>query len=264
MQADDIDRGELAGFTGYDRETEHIARFRAGFAEDFDKTRHAIPSTEQNFVYTEYRAELGPYRVMLGKVCVPIVGRYRHAIPSTEQNLVYTEYRAELDPYRVMLGKVCVPIVGRYIHAIPSTEQNLVYTEYRAELGPYRVMLGTVCVPIDGWYRHAVPSTEQNLVYTEYRAELGPYRRGVYRSEKEAYEMYCEYAHNAGFSVRKEHHSYWPNSRIIKSKDFVCSKAGQKKGIDLNSQTKYRKSNTRTGCPAMIRFAVSQDRVWTV
>ncbi|KAL0914138.1 hypothetical protein M5K25_017646 [Dendrobium thyrsiflorum] len=83
--------------------------------------------------------------------------------------------------------------------------------------------------------------------------------RGVYRSEKEAYEMYCEYAHNAGFSVRKEHHSYWPNSRIIKSKDFVCSKAGQKKGIDLNSQTKYRKSNTRTGCPAMIRFAVSQD-----
>ncbi|KAL0916345.1 hypothetical protein M5K25_013848 [Dendrobium thyrsiflorum] len=115
----------------------------------------------------------------------------------------------------------------------------------------HRVLLGIVI-------RYRVP------VGIRCRYRLIPRRvhrvvRGVYRSEKEAYEMYCEYAHNAGFSVRKEHHSYWPNSRIIKSKDFVCSKAGQKKGIDLNSQTKYRKSNTRTGCPAMIRFAVSQD-----
>ncbi|KAL0922877.1 hypothetical protein M5K25_006905 [Dendrobium thyrsiflorum] len=90
------------------------------------------------------------------------------------------------------------------------------------------------------------------------------FQRGVYRSEKEAYETYCEYAHNVGLSVRKEHHSYWPNSRSIKLKDFVCSKVGQKKGIDLNCQTKYRKSNTRMGCPAMIIFAVSQDGVWTV
>ncbi|KAL0927840.1 hypothetical protein M5K25_002055 [Dendrobium thyrsiflorum] len=89
------------------------------------------------------------------------------------------------------------------------------------------------------------------------------YRVGVYTSEKEAYEMYCDYAHNIGFSVRKEHHSYWPNSRKIKSNDFVCSKAGYKKGIDLNSKSNFRKFNTRTGCPAMIRFVVSQDGVWT-
>ncbi|KAL0907937.1 hypothetical protein M5K25_022394 [Dendrobium thyrsiflorum] len=80
-------------------------------------------------------------------------------------------------------------------------------------------------------------------------------RWGVYTSEKEAYEMYCDYGHNVGFSIQKEHHSYWPNSRKIKWKDFVCSRAGYKKGIDLNSKSKFRKFNTRTGCTTMIRFA---------
>ncbi|KAL0910954.1 hypothetical protein M5K25_019051 [Dendrobium thyrsiflorum] len=74
----------------------------------------------------------------------------------------------------------------------------------------YRVPLGIRCR-----YR-LIPSRVHRVV------------RGVYRYEKEAYEMYCEYAHNAEFSVRKEHHSYWPNSRIIKSKDFVCSKVAQR------------------------------------
>ncbi|KAH0459208.1 hypothetical protein IEQ34_012022 [Dendrobium chrysotoxum] len=85
----------------------------------------------------------------------------------------------------------------------------------------------------------------------------------IYKCEKEAYEMYCTYAHNTGFSVRKDHHSYWPNSRKIRSKDFVCSKAGFKKGPDLNLQMKYRKSDTRTGCPAIIRFIVD-DGNWKV
>ncbi|PKU84691.1 Protein FAR1-RELATED SEQUENCE 5 [Dendrobium catenatum] len=76
--------------------------------------------------------------------------------------------------------------------------------------------------------------------------------------------MYCKYAHNAGFSVRKEHHSFWPNSRKIRSKDYVCSKAGFKKSSDLNLQRKYRKSDTRTGCPAMIRFIVDEDGNWKV
>ncbi|PKU78078.1 Protein FAR1-RELATED SEQUENCE 6 [Dendrobium catenatum] len=70
--------------------------------------------------------------------------------------------------------------------------------------------------------------------------------------------MYYNYAHNIGFSVRKDHHGFWSNSRKIKSKDFVCSNAGFKKGIDLNSNLKYRRDNTRTGCPAMVRFSVSQ------
>ncbi|KAH0468826.1 hypothetical protein IEQ34_002058 [Dendrobium chrysotoxum] len=62
-------------------------------------------------------------------------------------------------------------------------------------------------------------------------------------------------------SIRKEHHSYWPNSRKIKSKDFVCLKAGFKKDIDLNSNSKYQKSNTITGCPTMVRFSMGEDGV---
>ncbi|KAL0925546.1 hypothetical protein M5K25_003892 [Dendrobium thyrsiflorum] len=171
--------------------------------------------------------------------------QYSVAAAGTELKLVCTEQR------------FAVQGNARYI---PGKARYSVCTEYLLVVGDmlYRV---PVCVPSTGWSVQTC-CTEYWLVSiacTEYCSVLKSgteyLSRGVYRSEKEAYEMYCEYAHNAGFSVRKEHHSYWPNSRIIKSKDFVCSKAGQKKGIDLNSQTKYRKSNTRTGCPAMIRFA---------
>ncbi|XP_028557216.1 protein FAR1-RELATED SEQUENCE 5-like [Dendrobium catenatum] len=86
----------------------------------------------------------------------------------------------------------------------------------------------------------------------------------VCNSEKEAYDIYCRYTHSVGFSVRKDHHCYWPNSRKIQMKGFVCSKAGFKKGLDLNAKSKYRKANTRTGCPAMIRFSVDQDGEWKV
>ncbi|XP_020689581.1 protein FAR1-RELATED SEQUENCE 5-like [Dendrobium catenatum] len=87
---------------------------------------------------------------------------------------------------------------------------------------------------------------------------------GVYNCEKEAYEKYCQYAHSTGFSVRKEHHHFWPNTRLIKSKDFVCSKAGFKKENESGTKLKYRRSSTRTGCPAMIRFSVSKDGLWSV
>lgn len=83
-------------------------------------------------------------------------------------------------------------------------------------------------------------------------------------SEREAYDMYCSYAHNRGFSVRKEHHSYWPNSRNMRDKDYVCSKAGNKREQNKPSDPRYKKLNTRTGCQAMIRFSVSRDGIWTV
>ncbi|KAI0496270.1 hypothetical protein KFK09_022584 [Dendrobium nobile] len=86
----------------------------------------------------------------------------------------------------------------------------------------------------------------------------------VYVNEKEAYEAYRSYGYNLGFSVRKDHHSYWPNSRNLKSKDFVCSKTGFKKLPDLNIQRKYRRSDTRTGCPAMVRFTVDEAGYWKV
>lgn len=85
-------------------------------------------------------------------------------------------------------------------------------------------------------------------------------------NENEAYESYRTYAHNVGFTVRKDHTSYWPNSRKLKSKDFICGKAGFKKepnNMDMD-RVKYKKADTRTGCKAMVRFAVDVDGNWKV
>ncbi|PKU67332.1 Protein FAR1-RELATED SEQUENCE 5 [Dendrobium catenatum] len=90
------------------------------------------------------------------------------------------------------------------------------------------------------------------------------FSQGIYNSEKEAYEKYCHYAHSTGFNVRKDHHHFWPNTRKIKSKDFMCFKAVFKKETEIGTKVKYQKSCTRTGCPAMIKFLVSQDGIWGV
>ncbi|KAG0469595.1 hypothetical protein HPP92_015651 [Vanilla planifolia] len=47
-------------------------------------------------------------------------------------------------------------------------------------------------------------------------------------SEKEAYNLYCDYAHYAGFSVRKGKKTYFIGTKNIKAKEFLCSKAGFK------------------------------------
>ncbi|KAI0518725.1 hypothetical protein KFK09_006161 [Dendrobium nobile] len=86
----------------------------------------------------------------------------------------------------------------------------------------------------------------------------------VYKDETEAYEYFCTYAHDNGFSIRKDHHNFWPNSRKIKSKDFVCSKAGFKKSNDLNLRKRFTRPDVRIGCPAMVRFVTDEDGYWHV
>ncbi|XP_020683857.1 protein FAR1-RELATED SEQUENCE 5-like [Dendrobium catenatum] len=88
----------------------------------------------------------------------------------------------------------------------------------------------------------------------------------VYKDETEAYECFCTYAHDNGFSVRKNHHNFCPNSRNIKSKDFVCSKASFKKSDDHNSGKRKRLTRpvVRIGCPAMVRSVIDEDGYWHV
>ncbi|KAK8948081.1 hypothetical protein KSP40_PGU001549 [Platanthera guangdongensis] len=38
--------------------------------------------------------------------------------------------------------------------------------------------------------------------------------------------MYCQYAHCTGFSIRKQHITYWTHTRIIRSREYSCSKTG--------------------------------------
>ncbi|KAK8921873.1 Protein FAR1-RELATED SEQUENCE 7 [Platanthera zijinensis] len=80
--------------------------------------------------------------------------------------------------------------------------------------------------------------------------------------------MYCDYAHKKGFSVRKAHVVYWIHTRIIKFREYKCSKAGYKRSKeDLNDgpHVKFHKLDTRTGCLACIHFSVDKEgKNWMV
>ncbi|KAK8689259.1 hypothetical protein V6N13_087981 [Hibiscus sabdariffa] len=85
----------------------------------------------------------------------------------------------------------------------------------------------------------------------------------VVNSEVAAYNLYNDYGHGMGFSVRKGKNRYVFGTKIIRSKDFYCSKQGFKELEDGEGTKKHNKLETRTGCPTMIRFTV-QDNQWTV
>jgi hypothetical protein len=76
-----------------------------------------------------------------------------------------------------------------------------------------------------------------------------------------AYELYCEYAHACGFSVRKGKQYYVKGTKIIKSKVFLCSKQGIKK-FESEGQSCYEKLDTRTACKALVQFEVDSNGKW--
>ncbi|XP_020599053.1 putative protein FAR1-RELATED SEQUENCE 10 [Phalaenopsis equestris] len=84
----------------------------------------------------------------------------------------------------------------------------------------------------------------------------------IIHNEEEAYESYRAYAHHVGFTVRKDHTTYWPNSKKLKVKDYICGKAGYKK--EPNNTVKFRKADTRNDSKAMVRFHVGFEGNWTV
>ncbi|XP_020599220.1 protein FAR1-RELATED SEQUENCE 5-like [Phalaenopsis equestris] len=103
---------------------------------------------------------------------------------------------------------------------------------------------------------------ESNASCTEKRTNI--LLQTLVRNEKKTYEVYCAYAHHIGFSGRKDHTTFSTNSRIIKTKDFICGKAGFKKELKITETVKYRREETRTGCLAMIRYRVDEEGNWTV
>ncbi|XP_020592540.1 protein FAR1-RELATED SEQUENCE 5-like [Phalaenopsis equestris] len=103
-------------------------------------------------------------------------------------------------------------------------------------------------------------SFEATQVYNDPIAEK--FLSSIIHSEEEAYESYRAYAHHVGFTVRKDHTTYWPNSKKLKVKDYICGKAGYKK--EPNNTVKFRKADTRTGCKAMVRFHVDFEGNWKV
>jgi hypothetical protein len=82
-------------------------------------------------------------------------------------------------------------------------------------------------------------------------------------SAEAAYDLYCEYAHACGFSVRKGKQYYVQGTKNIKAKVFCCSKQGTKQ-FEIEGQCSYERPETRTSCKAMVQFEVTTDGMWKV
>ncbi|KAK8936800.1 Protein FAR1-RELATED SEQUENCE 5 [Platanthera zijinensis] len=94
------------------------------------------------------------------------------------------------------------------------------------------------------------------LLQGRYNKSLFP----VVQTENEAHKLYCDYARNIGFSVRKEHRILWSGTNLIKSREYCCSKAGIKRTPKVpESELKYRKMDGRTNCPAKIVFNADKE-----
>ncbi|OWM84071.1 protein FAR1-RELATED SEQUENCE 5-like [Punica granatum] len=85
----------------------------------------------------------------------------------------------------------------------------------------------------------------------------------IVRSEEEAYTLYNEYAYEKGFSIRKAKSRYYEGTRLIRQKEYVCSKEGFKEDPTPSETPSYNRLDVRTGCKAMIRFTVKDDE-WKV
>ncbi|XP_070016448.1 protein FAR1-RELATED SEQUENCE 5-like [Nicotiana sylvestris] len=73
----------------------------------------------------------------------------------------------------------------------------------------------------------------------------------IVRDEDEAYNLYCEYAHSKGFSVRKDKQYYFQGGVVIREKRSHGEKDERQK---KPSKTSCSHIDTRSNCPAMISF----------
>ncbi|KAL8456219.1 hypothetical protein ACS0TY_034441 [Phlomoides rotata] len=87
---------------------------------------------------------------------------------------------------------------------------------------------------------------------------------GITRETSEMmYELYCQHAHEIGFSVRKSSTRYSCKDHIELSKMFVCSCSGEKMTRSECSSTK-KSFVTRTNCKAMMRTKRNKEGLFEV
>ncbi|KAK8549186.1 hypothetical protein V6N13_063582 [Hibiscus sabdariffa] len=82
-------------------------------------------------------------------------------------------------------------------------------------------------------------------------------------SEEAAYNLYKDYGHRMGFSVRRGRNMYVSSTNVIRCKDYFCSKEGFKEFEGDINVKQHNKLETRNGCQAVIRFTM-EDNIWTV
>lgn len=104
---------------------------------------------------------------------------------------------------------------------------------------------------------------ENNSVTPNHEEFTEELRTKVVYSEEHAYMLYCDYGHRMGFSVRKGKQYYFTGTKIIRTKDYYCSKEGLKDDEQL-TEANFNKPETRTNCKAMVRFRVDNEGQWRV
>ncbi|XP_048527739.1 protein FAR1-RELATED SEQUENCE 5-like [Triticum urartu] len=77
-----------------------------------------------------------------------------------------------------------------------------------------------------------------------------------------AYEFYNTYAGHVGFSVRKSWHDKSSTTNVIRTKKFVCSKAGYKD--KSKEQCQRKRADTRVGCLAEMTIKISANGKYVV
>lgn len=78
------------------------------------------------------------------------------------------------------------------------------------------------------------------------------------KTKEEAYTLFNNFSYKHGFGIRIGK-VYTRNEKItVTSREFLCDKNGLKKDKQGVGK-KYTKSDTRTGCPARLKFRVQKD-----
>ncbi|KAH1130087.1 hypothetical protein J1N35_001465 [Gossypium stocksii] len=81
-------------------------------------------------------------------------------------------------------------------------------------------------------------------------------------SEKEAYNLYNQFALSKGFSIRRGNKRR-SMTEPIRQRKFLCSKSGYHEHEDIGKVTKFNRLDIRTSCQAKICFTI-KNGVWVV
>ncbi|KAM0855641.1 hypothetical protein ACQ4PT_049636 [Festuca glaucescens] len=89
-----------------------------------------------------------------------------------------------------------------------------------------------------------------------YIKRLKPVIGMEFENEHMAYEFYNTYAGHEGFSVRKFWHDK-SSTNVIRTKKFVCSKAGYKEKSTTSEPCQRKRADTRVGCNAEMTIKIN-------
>ena len=96
----------------------------------------------------------------------------------------------------------------------------------------------------------------------EPRKEVNLYVGMEFESLDDAFKCYSNYAHNKGFSVRRNRITKSRSDKSIIGQEFVCSKEGFRSKKD--SKADMPRDKTRQGCKALVYVSQKEEGKWII